>query len=266
MAFSNVSDGDEKTIVLRHLMRRPELFAAAVDFVNDCGYFRDYPQYGILLAVLRDYWQTCRRLPGLDVYLHQVIDFVEAQGLPESNKNTLKYIVTRFYATEDFSDGFVEYVLRQERQDYEARRIANQIELRKSPDDILNVIKDAHQRLVVDPFRKLESSTAFKDIEGNMEDIVKFKLGLQFMDMALDGGLAIGETALLIAPSGGGKTTLGLQISDKQVREQMPVVYFHTEQPQKGDLAIRQYVLATNGTRAEFKEGYAKIPPDKLKA
>ena len=264
MPYTDVSDQDEKAIVLRHLMRRQHLMDAVADFVKESGYFGNFSQFAFLFEVLYDYWKTCRRLPGRDVYLHQLAVFLDQFEFTESDRNTSTYIAENLYAVVDFSDAFVEYVLTQERNEFEARRISGKLEMRQTPEEVGKLVRDAHQRLTLDPFRKLTVSTAFNDIIGNMEDIQRFKLGLDFADAALDGDLAIGESALFIAPSGGGKTTLGFQFSEYQVRQHMPVVYFHTEQPQKGDLAIRQYVLATGGTRGDFAKGYHCIPPERL--
>ncbi len=73
-----------------------------------------------------------------------------------------------------------------------------------------------------------------QDTEADLR--VKIPLGVEWLDMGQGGGMRPGETVGIIAPTGGGKTTLGMQIANALVNAGRCVGYLTLEQMFAGDL------------------------------
>jgi hypothetical protein len=74
-------------------------------------------------------------------------------------------------------------------------------------------------------------------------------IGVPFIDSMLGGGMAAREKACFIIPTGCGKTTMGLQISDAKVTADEVVAYVQTEQELDGDLQQRICTLASGSSK-----------------
>jgi len=79
----------------------------------------------------------------------------------------------------------------------------------------------------------------------------------------LGGGLAHGEVFLFLAPTGGGKTTLSVEIAWRRAMQKSHVVYFTYDQPIEGDIQNRFYSLTTGVPRRELeRHGIAGMSPE----
>jgi len=90
-----------------------------------------------------------------------------------------------------------------------------------------------------------------------LRTLKRLPLYINFLDRSLAGGMAIGETLGFVIPSGGGKTTLGLQMCESSVLVNQKVAYFQFEQSLEGDLFMRVNVLAS-GVSKKLWEKYVQ--------
>ena len=73
----------------------------------------------------------------------------------------------------------------------------------------------------------------FEDLEGNLESVERVATGVEFLDIILNGGTIDGESIGILAPSGGGKSTVANMILAACVRRKVHCWYFSTEQKLK---------------------------------
>ena len=109
-------------------------------------------------------------------------------------------------------------------------------------------------------FDEAEPTHVFADMGGNLETVVRNALGVDFVDDRLDGGMADGEALCVIAPSGGGKSTLANQVLKAAIDRRRDGWYYSTEQKLKGDMAVRHLCLASGATRNTFSKGMSGVP------
>jgi RecA/RadA recombinase len=79
--------------------------------------------------------------------------------------------------------------------------------------------------------------------------------GLDFFDVAMGGGMRKRDVVTLIAPSGGGKTTMGLQLAVSWLKQSYDrhVVFCSYEQPAEGDMMERLATLTTHLPVSTFR-------------
>jgi len=79
----------------------------------------------------------------------------------------------------------------------------------------------------------------------------------------LGGGLAHGEVFLFLAPTGGGKTTLSVEIAWRRATQRSHTVYLTYDQPIEGDIQNRFCSLVTGIPRCELeRHGIAGMSPE----
>lgn len=129
-------------------------------------------------------------------------------------------------------------------------------------DGLSNMLHDAKVDADHDPSASAEENNPFDGSPDQfMEDTVRVPLGIDFIDHALNGGAIPGEMYAFVMPSGSGKTTFVWQFASEKVLAHQHAVIFSFEQPIKGDLALRSYVLASQSKRSDWAGGdYSKVP------
>ncbi len=77
--------------------------------------------------------------------------------------------------------------------------------------------------------------------------------GLSFFDDLIGGGTRPGELYGILAGTGGGKTTLAIQLAVSLARQHEHVLFFSYEQPDDGEFRIRLYSCASGLPRRRFE-------------
>jgi RecA/RadA recombinase len=88
--------------------------------------------------------------------------------------------------------------------------------------------------------------------------------GIDWLDELTEGGMACGDAMLFVAPSGGGKTTFGIQLAHACAKQGRHAAYCSYEQEvDTGDILTRFLAMATGMPRKEFEgKALAEMPPN----
>lgn len=253
-------DRDVLVFVLQYLCRIEELFLGAHTSLKNYPIFQGHSDLSVIWREVRNYFRQYRRLPPPDILRFAVHQALKAE--PETASVALK-TVDYVFNTPCSQEG-IEYV-RDRLQDL--IRLAALYKLRVTDPD--EVTPDALQQ-VVDDINGISVQTSFRDIfsEGGpvnfLNQTAKIPTGVSFIDRFLNGGVYPTTTLAIIAPTGSGKTTLGLQLAMESVRRKRHVAYLSIEQPFDGDIALRISTLMADSKRSDWEKGPDRVPPKVL--
>lgn len=256
-----------RAVVLRHVIRREDIMRSAGDKLAELGYFHSDPLYHAVFDTAWLYFDAYNIMPPLEVLILELRmrSTEDPIGLPYSSVRAMEDLLADWW---DLVEWAVPYVRDQLQMFFKDQGVAALRGLVSGGNDTLDsfhIDLDKAVGLVTDnPIAALTPESAFADIPQSIKLGELKPTGVDFIDDALGGGLMSTEALLIITLTGGGKTTIGQQIADCQVKADRVVAYFSFEQPLEGDMAHRQYTLATSAKRSDFESGYENIPPDVL--
>lgn len=238
--------------------------SAAASEVQRISYFREHPDCATLFLVVYDYYRQFQSLPSMDVILMDLGSKNQAlpQPWPTFFLPAVKDMLTKWYAETHWDDVLVKGVINDAIKEDALLQVRSAVGDNDDFSVVSESISQAQTRLSSDVFSALGTETAWSDPATALWQGKREALGCDFIDRVLDGGLAQQDCMLFVAPTGGGKTTLGLQVSSQFVRRSQNVVYLSTEQQQQGDLSLRQFVLGTGRPRSEFRDGWDSVPQE----
>lgn len=243
-------------IVCRHLLRRQQLFEQLGPIAHEIGYFNKYRVLQTLFEAQWRYGEVYHMgLITRDWLVQELKASRISQSLDETDFNEAMALVNTWWEETEFSDDVIVDMLRSARLEYIDRDVRDRQE---DGDNILEIIQDAKQALDIDPFSRAVEASLFTNPEKFLASIECYPCGVNFFDEALDGGGQAGDLIGVLAPSGGGKTTLAIQMCAAQVEKKRHVIYFQTEQDIEGDIAQRSFVQATKMEKRHWKGGWAK--------
>ena len=262
--FHDQEDRTIKKIVLKHLCMRANLLRAAGDDLQRVAYFHKHSDLACVFEVLRDYYKTYMTLPSYDIFLMELGTLVGQFSPPLSEEELQRYqdVLREWYNETRWDDEYVRDVIAEVLQQDAVRTMMTSVDSNDDLDVVRSTLKQTTARLNSNMFDGLVEETAWDNPEASMWEAQRASLGLGFLDQAMDGGPAKQEAVLIVAPSGGGKTTLGLQIASTFVNRNEHVSYWATEQPLQGDLSVRQFALGTGTTRSTFDRGWDSVPEE----
>lgn len=268
---ARIEERQRNKIIVKHLILRPHLMGAVGQSVLACDYLDEDGDLKFLLHASYTYYKEFHSLPPLDVLCREIndhwIEMSQSAGqhiFPEDYLAKYRAELTIWYQETNWADEWCQQWVLDYLQRFEAQRLSRNMQNLDDIEEIKKVYKDADDILSGDPFVNLHEQSAWDDIWGAMHEDERMKLGCQFIDNALDGGLAPKEAILLVAPSGGGKTTIGMQLSAYRVARHSHVVYLATEQALEGDMAMRQAMLGAQTPRSVLKLGKGSASPELL--
>jgi RecA/RadA recombinase len=246
-------------VVLQHLLRLPQKFLvqSREALSEGEGYFADEPDLDNVYQLALEYFDTF----GGEYLTYDAL----STALSEPEQLTLRDTIRRWYALPEDHEWSITMV-REEIKEFQAR--AEKESLQEyfyddsvSRDSLREQLKSSLHRIDRDIFGSKESQNPFDDMEGNLQTAVRIPSGVDFLDEVLEGGVRPGECLGFVIPTSGGKTTLGLQIADAQVRQGKYVAYLSSEQRLQGDISVRCFTLAARTYQGAFKEGWSQVEP-----
>jgi hypothetical protein len=248
-----------RLIVIKHLLRKRAVFVQFADIASEIGYFRRDILFNYLLEYARKHFEGTQSMPTFDALEAALHAGASAGQLAAVDVEDGMLLLRKWFAVaarfED--DALVGRLLQLARQQY----LENSVRSRQDDgEDLVDVITDVKRELDRDPFSRAMESPLFQMPDKFLEHTERFPTGVNFLDNALDGGGQIGDFVGFLAPSGGGKTTMAIQICAAQVSRKRHVVYFQTEQGVEGDIALRTFVQATMVERKHWKDGWYRAP------
>jgi len=260
------TDRRTKTLVCKHLVRRAHILQPSHRLLMRIRYFKEYPDLEFVFKVVEMYFQEFQQLPSKEVLLMEMDGLNQQSSSPFASSLLQGFgeVFDVWYESDDWADEYVKSLITESARMVAKEELVAQVTDNDDIGEIQTYLQRAERDFSSDVFDSLAVETAWTDVAGSMREMKKERLGQSFIDTALDGGSAPGEAVLLVAPSGGGKTTLGMQCAAAQVASQKHVVYLSTEQRLQGDMAIRQFVLGTGASRREFARGYSGLSKEVL--
>jgi hypothetical protein len=256
------NDCYEKWVVFGHILRRPPIFRAYKAIAKHTDYFEHYDHIKLALELVMDFEEEFGGQITKDCFL---LDWDLA--LAESDLDYSEFIQGQIHLwfdkpEEEFSDDYVRKILENLHQTSVATRLKSELDLYETtPDKAKEAVRKASDRISSSLFTDMVGRNPFDDLETNMAVAELCPWGVDFMDVILGGGSAAGEMVGVLMVSGGGKTTLGVQILAAHVRRKEHIVYFSTEQDLAGDMTIRMLCHALGCTRDDVKTGVSRMTP-----
>ena len=255
-------DRKEKHLILKHILRREHILKVAAEHKGQLRCFLPYPPMRVLFEEACEYYENFGGLPPKDVMMLNLGPAAEYAELSDPDKEYMTAMVNAFYAEVSFADKYVQDLVLDDIKGAAAGILHQHIGMAEDSQEVHKQLKAATKTFDYDPFGEVQEENPFDDIDGNMKDAVRRELGVGFLDHILDGGPAKGESVGILAPSGGGKTILAMQMSSAQVLSHEHVAHLSTEQRLRGDLAIRTFCLASKRPRGDFAGGPSKLDPE----
>jgi len=252
------NDRQRMELVLQHLLRRPKLFKSSMVFVDRDGYFSCEPDLDWVYKCALGYMNAFDGMPTLESLL------MELGGVEHMN---IRAKLKEWFALpkdHEWSDLLVQDELQDFSSGVRRRELLEAVEDADDRYKFRDAMARTMQAESVDLFSEVKSTNPFSDIRKNMETAVRVPTGVDFIDLALEGGVRKGEVIGFIVPTSGGKTTLALQIADAQIRHGKHVAYLSTEQRLAGDISVRCFTLGARTSQDAFKYGYDKVDKDIL--
>jgi hypothetical protein len=260
----NKGEHAEKKMVLRHLVRREKVLASTYKVINMLKYFESIPMFNLVWIIVEDFFKTYTTTlskEALNVELQKVfnISAPEEDGYTEAE---MLFLLEELFQDTPFADQIVlekiaslkkEHHLKQlSRPQLSAEDVEASLEgIRKAG----TLAKQSAKPVEVNIFKGVTDLASLASLNSFLIQAKRNPTGVDFIDRAFGGGVLPGEVIGFIMPTKTGKTTLGLQLACECVLRKKHVVYVQFEQLITGDLAQRQLVLASGGTRKDWNKG-----------
>ena len=268
--FNDESETDpvaylNRILVCRHVVRRKEIFDQSKALLKEIGYFTDYTMLKTLVDAQIVYAESFHGGMVTKDVITNAVKTGKANGtLAADDYAAAMELIELWWAEKpEYSDKAVMGILRTARKEFIDRQV---MQRQEQGDDIHTIVSEAKRELDSDPFSRSAEADPFGEPERYLAKIDKFATGVSFLDEALDDGGQLGDFIGFVAPSGGGKTTLGIQICAAQVELKKHVAYFQTEQGIEGDITLRTYVQATKIGRSQWAGGWKAVSEDTRQA
>jgi KaiC/GvpD/RAD55 family RecA-like ATPase len=258
------NDEEEKWLVAGHMLRRSDIYRASIQLAGESSYFDGYPYIKAALDIAKYHVKDYGALPTKDGFLLDWgLTCQQQEGLEDTDR--IRGILHSWFnrAEDDFSDSIVKNILENVHKAHAARVLQGNMTIYDdNPDEVAKAVQRASEQMGSDLFSGMTGLNPFMDLETNMAIAELHEWGVPFIDDILGGGCSIGEMVGVLMVSGGGKTTLGIQILAAHVRKKQHIVYFSTEQDLAGDMTIRMLCHALSCGRGKLKDGLSGLDAD----
>lgn len=123
----------------------------------------------------------------------------------------------------------------------------------------LQTVNSLYRTSRIQPTNFMRPDAPLPDISFN-----RVPFGIKWLDDLCGGGMADGDAMLFIAPSGGGKSVFGTQLSWQRAMQLRHSVYCTYEQNIHGDIMTRYFAMATRIPKDVFKDVDLNNLPDEI--
>jgi RecA/RadA recombinase len=250
---------EEAWMIMTHLYRDRSLFQSSKDALDEMNYFQRWPEVNASFAYLKDY---CSELPGSVKKISVMNDLAnnfDYFQIPQDIRTlaTVKTNQIFEHSEGDLDVGFIERFIQLEYREHLAHKF--QQTAPGSADEMQKRAREFVAAMDKNMFMNIEPISIFDNLEYYLANLTRTKTGVPFLDYMLAGGTLPGELIGILAPSGGGKSTVANMALASCVRSEKDCWYFSTEQKLRGDIGTRHACLATQSPRSKFKGGYAGL-------
>jgi hypothetical protein len=249
---------DNYVSILRYLLTKTDAVQQYMEQVDKYRLFDREPMLYFIWESVRAFYERHRKVTSANT-LERILKtrFAEWSNPDINEVRTLsiaKYACTPI--TDDTEEKFIQDTLQSMLLDKVRNSVVQNL---TANHDIEDVLETASRDMQSQTPGRPQIIDVFDNFEEDIAAVTKNPLGVPFIDDMIEGGMSPGEILGFIMPTGTGKTTLGLQISDALVLAKKKVAYFSFEQPLRGDIMLRQAVLASQGIRSEWRAYAAAV-------
>jgi len=252
---NNLSEND-LNILFQGLIACPVLIEKAIPKLTADDFFPQERYIFVVWLKVRDWYEKNGEIIPYGVLAASLLDLAKDQASDfreDECEKALHLIAEVKSSDENFSSkGYSEHLISLLRIFLNKRRLSPLVEsLSRSTNIVkdLENINDVSSKISVN---SLEIICPFDDDEMIMSDSVRIPFGVPFYDKISDGGNALGETVLVLAPPGGGKTLLNVQMSVSTALRGDYSLILSYEQGIRGDISKRIYAFALGMDIANF--------------
>lgn len=254
---------DTRWLILTHLYRNYNLFSSSKKVLKEMLFFNTHLETRAAFEYLCDYCDLLEKAPAKITVMTELTNNHEHYAMPEQIRYVYSSRMRQVYdyAEKDLDVVFVEKIIQSEYKFFLSNRFST-LPKGLSEEELEKQARKYVDGMGADLYTNLNPTTMFSDLKKNLSSEKRTPIGVHFMDHMMGGGTLPGELIGVLAPSGGGKSTIAIMALAASVDRNAICWYFSTEQKLKGDLATRQACLATQSGRDKFKNGFENIPAD----
>jgi hypothetical protein len=251
----------EKRYILQHVLRSGPLMECAGDALSAMQYFHGFPELQAIFDFSLDFAKEAGKPPGKSTLQLNMDSILSPNSVNDGLRTAaLAWLNVVYRDGDDTLDcGFVERIIQQDHSEHLRKAYQARIAISQGED-----VDEATERYMKDSNSplfgaKLTPQSIFDDLEANLALAMRKATGVPIMDLLLCGGTIDGELIGVLAPSGGGKSTIANMLLAACVARRSDCWYMSTEQALAGDLGVRHACLALNTSRDKFKGGYEQL-------
>lgn len=178
-----------------------------------------------------------------------------ATGLSEQDQVDMWALVDHIYAKPE-SEFAVEYAVQLAQSLLDERIVktaAVDIQFAHTAGDIIGRVDELHNAVASTRITSVEPDThLFDPKHAALAREKRDPTGVNFFDCLIGGGVKVGDVIGVLAPTGGGKTTLGVQLQCEYARSNRHVAYFSYETAYFDEISRRSYAYAAGIKRDDI--------------
>lgn len=253
----------ERYNALRHMAGDVALLESAQDLVDEMLFFRPYPHLQAVYNLMVEYKAGEGHLPNMATYDVELASYLQSFGIHELHQKDMRELVLKGLSAHpmEINNADVHLVVIEEYRDYLYGQYTSTMQNGfHNVEDMTEFGEEMLRKLTHNPFKAAKVTSFAHSFESDLADVARTAMGVPFMDEMLDGGPAAGELIGFLAPSGGGKSTLGWMAASACIMSKRDIWYVSTEQRMKGDFQMRSMSLLTGQSRNIFKHGWDSVP------
>jgi len=252
-------------LFMSHILNMRIFIEQAREDISRVGMFKGYPEMCAVWDLLCEYYDSYQEIPSLSLIELELPNFMPKYGLTEVDARSLMPVLKALAENKQLDEAYFRDQIEHRKREVVLQELASDLSSAEASDNrTTQLLEGAIRNLQDSSFDSIEEENPFDSLSENLSTVMKMPLGIDFLDDILGGGAARGELMSLLAPSGGGKTTIGFQLAASCVDKGRRVVMLGTEQSIKGDLTVRACVLATGRPRSTFRNGYNSLSQEVL--
>jgi len=236
------------------ILRDPILFEAGARKLFGVSFFDVPAHVRTVMDIALGLWEKpdlkCR--PSYEVLRMEFLALAKAERFSVNKIETTELFLDDVFNSDVHQDGR-DYLLKSAEEEYKTRAIRIVRNALRTADLFdRDIIREQEQILNTELWKPPSIVDVAADIENRLYIARRVSTGIDFLDNILDGGTIDGELHGYLAPSGGGKTTLALQLVKGSVLAGRGHIHVTVEQAPDGDISMRQACLMTGLPRKAF--------------
>ena len=246
--MSEVLTKSDYDILLLHVLKDPAIFLDFVTKTNEPVFDPAiYMCHDFIAKVIRDLYYEHEDYMPTSSMRFRLEDNLEDQDYEADTKQRIYSLFDMIAAipehelATDIAKTILQRVIDNQIARSAGERIKKVLERGSSANEAIQEMREEMEQKRVGVSEQVRLINPFEDISKYMTHSEVFPIGIDFIDVMLSGGPWRHDLLGLLAPSGGGKTTLAIQAGTAWVRQHddRHAVIFSYEQPIEGDISSR---------------------------